>query len=145
MKTLLTLFLLFPLFALAGDGVGDSSGGSNISWNKIINDYRRYVPEFPKVKFERGKSLALHKTCYVPETDEFRTKEEVQTTDGVDFLFQDRSYEQEVCGGRRECEWYTEIRKYPLEKDITVRAPARGDRSFGKVLFKKKYKVKVCD
>lgn len=131
--------------------------GRNLSWDEIRSNYSKYVVEGPKVGFG-GRVMSIMDTCYLADTDELRTTNKVQTYDrqdrgdrtiwvpmGKKYLKTARVYEVEVCGGRRDCDWYTETREYNLNPMMTVRAPARGDRSFGRVLFKKSYSVKSCN
>jgi hypothetical protein len=111
-----------------------------------------------KISF-KGHSASILETCYIAESDEFKTLKAIQLFDRTDrgdrtvwtptekqHLFTDRVYSSEFCGGRGDnCTWQNEVQEYPLQAVVPVRAQARGDHSFGKVLFKKNFEVPICD
>jgi len=156
-KVLLFIYLLLSGLAFAGPGIGDSSGGSSYSWKQIMRN-NDLVPDTFSVQFEEGVSISYLGTCYIEKTDEIRSKHRIQTYNRIDLgddeiflpggkklLYRDRQFQKEICGGTQdECEWELIDAAYPLSANVEVRTQPQGDRSFGEVLFKKKYSLPNC-
>ncbi|MBT3586438.1 MAG: hypothetical protein HN509_16135 [Halobacteriovoraceae bacterium] len=152
MKLLIVLALSFLMSAPAEArlfGGGDSSGGgSRVTWETIIENYKDYVPQFKRVRFKKT-TRKITEICLVPELGQFRTKERVLQPElylDRDFSYTDVEYESSECVRYRgrHCIRDIVMRKYPINYKIEVLGPARGDRSFGPLLFKKNFEVKDC-
>jgi hypothetical protein len=155
MKILLFLILSYSSVSNAGVGDilrllgGDSSGGSSrYQWSEILENHKKFDPKIKDIKFA-NRSLPITDLCYIPELEQFRSKERITMANGAEaqFLYTDIVYDQEVCAIERrkgcvryETRWY----RYPIIFNIEVLGKPRGDHSFGRLLFKKKYSIQDC-
>ena len=156
MKAALVLVsVLFSLNVIAGNI------NVNSSWDEILTAKNIDV-DSPSVSFD-GRSVSLFEACL--EGDKVRTKSKVKIwrmfdigdrtefeVIGLDYLYTAIEYTTswEFCRGRGQenlgnCDVHTENMTYDKAFSVKVRKMARGDRSFGAVLFNKDYTIQACN
>jgi len=155
MKTILLASLL--LLSAASFAKIDA----NSDWDEIMADNYLDV-RAPQVFFSADSYTVIKsimETCYLPETNEMRTLdevikykrvtrsgEEIFVPIGREFLYTAKDYTKLICGGSSDnhCEWEEVEMSYKLNAKVEVREQATGDRTFGPLLFEKIFNVPNC-
>jgi hypothetical protein len=152
MKTILVLSSLLLSLNVVAHSVDENS-----TWGEIQNAHSHVTVEAPSVSFEE-RSISYLNTCIsgdiIKTANKVKVWRMVDIGDRTEFVLVgkktlstpvDYVSSWEDCRGRNDrCTTYSENLSYADTVSIKVRANARGDRSFGKVLFTKDFTVPAC-